>query len=316
MSDEDPEAAGQAADGIDDEDGEPADRSDRTAAEPAGEAEEADTGAADEPDDRTSGDAPPPTGPTSRDRSRLLIALAVVVLVAVAAIAIRSRDRSEEGAGEEDEARIAYCTTLAERDAIRLPPAGAEPTEEVRSQVPVIAGRLILLSERMLETAPEDAREPLEAQIEAYRELVRTRDPAGFRSEELLEARNDANRTNIEECDMAELEFSAREYSYDGVPQAMRHGRVAFTMDNEGEQAHEMVLYRRNAESEGDFASVLSEGEQDAQAALITAVSVAPGSSYTFVADLAGGRYAMVCQLPIGDDAHWERGEIAEIEVQ
>ena len=115
---------------------------------------------------------------------------------------------------------------------------------------------------------------------------------------------------------MAELEFAAREYAYEGVPQAMRHGRVAFTMNNEGEQAHEMVLYRRNAESEGDFEAVLSEGEQGTQAALITAVSVAPESSYTFVADLAGGRYAMVCELRTGEQAHWERGEIAEIEVQ
>ncbi|HEX2054380.1 MAG TPA: hypothetical protein VHJ78_11735 [Actinomycetota bacterium] len=252
--------------------------------------------------------------PDRRRRMRRLVALAVPVLMITAVVLVLRRSDAPAPAG--NDRLVNYCATLTERDSIALPVAVPEPSEELRNSVAVTAGRLILLTERMLETAPDDAKEPLEAQVAAYRELVRTRDPAGFKSERLLEARREASTVESEACGVNQVDFTASEYRYNGVPQTMRHGKVSFQMRNEGEEAHQMTLYRRNADSEGEFPTILEAGTQDEEATAITTMHVAAGATYAATADVAGGRYAMVCVLTTGDQPHWQRGMIAEFEVQ
>jgi hypothetical protein len=254
--------------------------------------------------------------PADRQRRwRVAIAAAVPVLM-VAAFAV-SRMGGDEPAGPPvEDPLVEYCATLVERDSIPLPsPADAED-EEARNLVPATAGRLVLLTERMLEVAPEEARDGLQRQEEAYRALVRSRDAAEFRSAELLAARNEVAAVDVRSCELKTLEFGAQEYRYNGIPERAEHGRTSLQMRNEGTEAHEMNLYRRKPEFGGDFAAILRRGAEAEEATPVASGYAAPGARSNVVAELAGGEYVMVCTLRTGSQAHWQRGMISEFSVE
>ncbi|HEU4869076.1 MAG TPA: hypothetical protein VFV09_15300, partial [Actinomycetota bacterium] len=106
---------------------------------------------------------PEPTRKTPPDRRRMAVALAVPALIVAALIAVFVT-RNDEPPAVGDDPLIQYCSTAIERDSIRLPDPAAD-SEEVKNSVPVTAGRMVLLTERMLEVAPEDVQTELKAQI-------------------------------------------------------------------------------------------------------------------------------------------------------
>ncbi|HEX2180015.1 MAG TPA: hypothetical protein VHL54_10955 [Actinomycetota bacterium] len=256
-----------------------------------------------------------PTGAERQRRWRLAIAVAVPVLM-IAAFAVSRMSGDEPAGPAAQDPLVAYCATLVERDSIPLPNPADADDEETRNSVPATAGRLVLLTEKMLEVAPEDARDGLERQEEAYRTLVRTGDPAGFRSAELLAARNEVAPVDVESCDLNPLEFGAQEYRYTGIPEQAEHGTTSLQMRNEGTEAHEMNLYRRKPEFEGDFAAILRRGAQAEEATPVAGGYAAPGARSTVVAELSGGDYVMFCTLRAGNQAHWQRGMIVEFSVE
>jgi hypothetical protein len=261
---------------------------------------------------------PEPAEPTGADRQRrwrAAIAVAVPVLM-IAAFAVSRMGGDEPAGPSAQDPLVTYCATLVERDSIPLPNPADAGDEETRNSVPATAGRLVLLTEKMLEVAPEDARDGLERQEEAYRTLVRTGDAAGFRSAELLAARNEVAPVDIESCDLNSLEFGAQEYRYTGIPEQAEHGRTSLQMLNEGTEAHEMNLYRRKPEFDGDFAAILRRGAQAEESTPVAGGYAAPGARSTVVAELSGGDYVLVCTLRTGNQAHWQRGMIVEFSVE
>ncbi len=259
-------------------------------------------------------DARPAPAGRPTDRWRVAVAIAVPVLIVAALIAVFvTRDDEPQASGEDP--LIQYCATAIERDSIELPVAAQAEPEEAAGPVPVAAGRMVLLTERMLEYAPEDVRPELEAQIAAYRELVRTSDPAGFVEAGLLESLNKVGRAAASTCSMQQVEFAASQFRYRDFPRELDSGRTSFLMRNEANERHQMVLFRRNPEFTGSFADVLERGKQDEEATRIATGQADPDELDVMAVELFVGDYALTCFIESGTEVHWEMGEIAEFSV-
>ena len=250
------------------------------------------------------------------DRRKLAVAVAVPALIVAALIAVFVT-RNDEPAVTGEDPLIQYCSTAIERDTIQLPDTTqANPSEELKDSVPVTAARLVLLTERMLEASPENVQPELKSQIAAYRELVRSREPSGFADPKLLASLNETGTANAEICSMQEVEFAASQFRYRDFPSELNSGRTSFVMNNEANERHQMVLFRRKPEFEGSFADLLRRGKQDEEATRVAAGEAEPGKTDVMSVELTGGRYALTCFVRSGTEEHWRRGEIAEFTVR
>ena len=139
--------------------------------------------------------------------------------------------------------------------------------------------------------------------------------------------------------DRTPVAVTAREYAYQGFSDSLEAGEFNFSLNNSGEEVHEMHLYRLD----DDLATVTSllDRPQDESLDQMTSVGKAtaePGKKESFDTELTAGRYAAVCFIPVGTrpeggqaghdmeemedmvfdpnaDTHFKRGMYAEFEV-
>jgi len=242
------------------------------------------------------------------------MAIAIPVMILAALLIVRQG--SDPGGGPPSGERYrSYCASLLERDSIRIPPPVENPSDELRREVALTAGRLILVTERMLEEAPAGVRPQLETQVATYRDLVRSRDPAGFDASQLRDARNRANAVDVDSCGLETVEFQATEYDYVELPGRLQHSRASLWMRNVGDEPHEMVLFRTNPDFSGDFAETLAAGREAEEATTVGSLHVAPGNYDVVTVDLSGGQYVMACFARSGQQVHWELGMVSEFVV-
>lgn len=254
-------------------------------------------------------------GASVRRRWRPVIAIAVPVIM-VAALAAVFRDSPGPVAPAREDPLISYCATVIERSSIELPDPSQAGSDEAANSVPVTAGRLVLLTERMLGVAPEEARPALRNQVESYRDLVRTGDAAGFYSPQLQASRNQVHAVSVASCDFKEFGLTATSFAYEEVPGRLGSGRYSILMRNTSRDGHEMVLFRRKPEFAGEFSAILRREAQGEEAVRLAGGYADPGTQTTVTAELLGGDYAIACFQRTAGEPHWQRGMIAEFTVR
>ena len=98
--------------------------------------------------------------------------------------------------------------------------------------------------------------------------------------------------------------MTAIDYEFEGVPVTLAAGRASFNLTNDGNEGHQMILFRRNdGGTRGSIEDILDLGEEgDGWGyALTTAGStgpqpgVQPGQTGYLLAELEAGSYATVC---------------------
>ena len=103
-------------------------------------------------------------------------------------------------------------------------------------------------------------------------------------------------------CGYAELNVVASEYHFDGLPSELPAGPTIITLDNVGEQVHEIWVGRIN-DHVTLVAEELAELPEDELHAMVTFAGTAftfPGAIGHGAADLTPGRYVAMCFLPEG----------------
>jgi hypothetical protein len=117
-------------------------------------------------------------------------------------------------------------------------------------------------------------------------------------------ARDAITQTAAQGCGWSEVAVTAVDYGYEGVPETIDAGTAIFTMTNEGEEGHEMILFRRNDGVEESFEELL-EMDDAMEFVEFAAAAFAPaGETSSAAADLRAGDYVMVCFIPVGSDAY------------
>ena len=131
--------------------------------------------------------------------------------------------------------------------------------------------------------------------------------------EEDEEPEQDPSVTEPDES-AAQVAVSAVDYAFEfGDPAA---GRTQFTMTNEGDERHVMVLFRL-ADGVTMDEVLASEGEDGIDGPELESETAAPGETAILTTDLEPGAYGMICYIPNADGTpHLALGMVKEFTVQ
>lgn len=122
-------------------------------------------------------------------------------------------------------------------------------------------------------------------------------------------------------CGYESVDVSAVEYAFVDLPTTLPAGQASFSLTNDGEEPHEMILFRRADGETRPIEDILALGEEEAGGAIaFTGVTFAePGQTGYLAAELEAGGYATVCFIPVGGGEegppHFTEGMVAEFEV-
>lgn len=119
--------------------------------------------------------------------------------------------------------------------------------------------------------------------------------------------------------DATPVAVTGREYEFD-LPETVPAGPVAFTLANEGEEPHHMVVVRFLGEETVQDVFAAEEAGEDPEKFVEDvgdSPSAAPGEETVLNADLSAGRYAMLCFISAPDgEPHALKGMHAEFTVE
>lgn len=106
-----------------------------------------------------------------------------------------------------------------------------------------------------------------------------------------------------EECGWTSLAVTATDYAFTGIPDAIDPGPTRFRLTNDGQEAHEVLVFRRNAGTDQSIDELLALSDEEVFG-LVTPVGnpafATPGGSESVVFDLAPGSYIALCLIPAG----------------
>jgi hypothetical protein len=103
-------------------------------------------------------------------------------------------------------------------------------------------------------------------------------------------------------CGYAEIDVTASEYQFEGVPAEVPAGPAIISLENAGEQVHEFALMRINDDVTLSLEELLALPEEESET-MVTSAAFAftfPGTVGYATADLTPGRYVALCFLPEG----------------
>lgn len=127
----------------------------------------------------------------------------------------------------------------------------------------------------------------------------------GFENEE------DEDEPDTEAAEGAEvISVRAVDFAFEGFPTDIGAGPIAFEFTNEGEAAHELVLFKLGDGVDLDELLASEEEPSDDEAQEVGGTFSLPGGEVTYAnTELEPGTYAAVCFIPGPDDkAHHELG--------
>jgi hypothetical protein len=243
---------------------------------------------------------------------------ALIAALAFAGVACGDDDDTETGSGSETEAdagdnggdTAAFCDAVTEANAAFQSDAPPENGEEIVAALE--------------ESAPEELSEQVATVAGAARDAIGG-DSAAFESEEFGTAFNDVELYRFDNCESdAQVEVTAVDYAFEGVPESVPAGTVAFKLTNDSEagEEHEMVVFARAEGETRSFEELLALPEEESESAVIFggAAFAPPGAESATLIDLTPGEWAMVCFIPVGgaeDGApHFTQGMITEFTVE
>lgn len=148
-------------------------------------------------------------------------------------------------------------------------------------------------------------------------------DASAFNSDETFMTYTEMSGTAVEECDFETIEVTGVDYAFEGVPETLPAGTVAFNFVNASDtEEHEMILVRKadGVDLTWDEIIALPEEEADSKIEFGTAAFAPPGGEASAFGTLEPGSYAMICFIPVGgaeDGApHFTQGMIQELTVE
>ncbi len=103
-------------------------------------------------------------------------------------------------------------------------------------------------------------------------------------------------------CGYAEVDAVASEYEFEGVPAEIPAGGTIFSLENAGEQVHELAVMRINDDVTLTVEELLALPEEEGMS-MVTPAAFAfafPGTVSYGTGDLTSGRYFAVCFMPDG----------------
>jgi uncharacterized cupredoxin-like copper-binding protein len=186
--------------------------------------------------------------------------------------------------------------------------------------------------EELLATVERSAPPELDEQIgvvtAGVRQALEAQSDRPLRSEEFSQSEEEVDRWVADNCGFERVDVAAVDYAFEGVPETLPAGTVTFGFSNEGDEMHEMLMVRlKDPSTTIEDLVKLSDREAQEKIDFLGASFGPPGASDIESKELAPGKYALLCFVPVGSTSekaarkadgppHVARGMSAEFTVE
>lgn len=221
-----------------------------------------------------------------------------------------------EGGGDSADGDVeTYCAKSAEIEATLSPGPDIDfesaSEEEIATAMKDFAAGGVDLGNEALEAAPAEIHDTIEILVNALKTVAETGDPSSFENEENEAASKTAHAFDLENCEWEQVDVSAVNYEFKGIPDELEAGVTSFEFSNDGTELHEMILLRKNDDVTETWDELLALPEEEARPKTTSVGSAfaKPGEDAYAVADLEPGEYIALCFIPVGsvdEDTHAE----------
>jgi hypothetical protein len=229
-------------------------------------------------------------------------------------------DTEAVGDGEQAGADDAFCTSLVEFNSAVL----ASEIDDSSSEDDIVATgeELAPIFDEVATNAPEDLAAQADT-LKGYIDPLLEGDAEAFNSDATFEEYTAFVSDAVDACGFETVAVTGVDYAFEGVPDTIAAGTVAFEFTNASEsEEHEMLVIRKAdgvAESFDEIVQ-MSEEESESLVEFKAAAFAPPGGSSGTLAELTPGDYAMICFIPVGgaEDGppHFAEGMIHEFAVE
>jgi hypothetical protein len=182
--------------------------------------------------------------------------------------------------------------------------------------------------ERFRDTAPPEIAETVDAAVTQFEEEGED----AFEDEAFNALLAEVDQFVIDNCDYQQITVRMQDFAFEGLPEEIEKGTIAFSVLNEGEELHEFVVLRLKGDATLDDLLELPEDASEEDFGELA--SEVPGGGFAFPgdSDLAlvklkkTGTYVAICFIPVGttpesgDEGgsgppHFTEGMVTEFEV-
>ena len=250
-----------------------------------------------------------------------VVALATALVMLAAACGGDDGDEPGTGSAAEEtaaESNDAFCESVVAAETAVLAASGGGDPSGVEDLVATVE-----------ETAPAELEEQVTVVVAAVREVLETRDDSAFGTGEFARNEEEIDQWVADNCAFdAEVDVTAVDYAFEGVPETLPAGIVTFNFSNEGAEIHEMLMVRyKDPSTTIEDLMKLSDKEADKVIDFLGASFGPPGATDSESKELTPGKYALVCFVPVGSTSekaaakadgppHVARGMSAEFTVE
>lgn len=121
-----------------------------------------------------------------------------------------------------------------------------------------------------------------------------------------------------EDAEGEEIHVVAKDFMFEGIPETLPAGSYSFHLENQGEEEHELALFKINTDTPVEELIKLPEEKAMKQITPVGGTFAEPGgtSEEPLAADLESGTYAAVCFIPNKKGPHAFQGMVHEFTVE
>ena len=201
----------------------------------------------------------------------------------------------------------AVCSAWVDADAIgakvllNTDLASATP-EQLQATVKEFWSKQVPILVSMDRQAPDEIKADIGKLLSQARRGEATGDAATLSSPDVIGADRNLDRYMVQECGYDQITVSATDQAYQGLPSTVPAGTVAFTLRNEGQDAHQAVISRADDGVAQPYTEILTlpPDQQLKMATVLGLVQADPGQTDTVFLRLTPGRHGAVDFLPQG----------------
>jgi hypothetical protein len=159
------------------------------------------------------------------------------------------------------------------------------------------------LADDYVAVAPDELADDAAVASAAVDEMAETGDFEVWDDPEVQAATDRMHAYDLDSCGWTEVPVTTTDYEFDGLSDGLSAGTTSFELTNDGNEAHEIVLMRRNEGVTMPVEELLELPDEEAEE-MVTFVGVIgptnPGTEDYGVVDLAAGDYIALCFIPTG----------------
>lgn len=213
-----------------------------------------------------------------------------------------------------------FCDAVVEfNTAVFQTDVGEDSTE---AEITAVGEELAPLFEPIAANAPEDLAADAGTLNDSIQALLEG-DAESFNADATFELYTTLVGGAIDACGYEEIAVTGVDFAYEGLPDTIEAGTVAFAFTNASEaEDHMMGIVRKKDGVALTFAELLELPEDEGQdmTEFLGEAFAPPGGESSALATLTPGSYAMVCFIPVGgaEDGppHFTQGMVHEFTVE